>query len=65
MDADKLSAIVDACVFDLCSYEGDSQQDSLRCKIMEEFNKECLALSQQLNRPWAFDWREQTECREC
>ena len=66
MDKDKRESMYAACLFDLCAYEGDSQQDALRCQIMEEFNRECLLLAQRHNRPGgSVDWREKTECRKC
>ena len=60
MDPEKLTNMVDSCVFDLCQVE---DQDDLRCKAFEEFNKDCLSLGKELNLQWMFNWRNKTNCR--
>ena len=63
MSPEVLAAIFKECVFDLCELEGESKQDELRCKILEEFNRECLSLSHQLNLDWDLNWRNESNCR--
>lgn len=62
MDKELLDAIFDECVFDLCELEGKNEQNEVRCKALENFNKECLALSEKLNIETTFDWRNEANC---
>ena len=64
MDFDKLNSMVDGCALDLCAYENTTLHEELRCSAFEEFNRECLALAQELGLPWDFGWRNKTNCRK-
>lgn len=64
MGSEKLNDIFEGCIFDMCLYEEDKNQQNYRCSTYEEFNNACLELAQEQSTLWTAYWRTATSCRK-